>query len=160
MTICICHWSMDHQASRRNTRSMLSMGDDPGAFANSLKGICTVFVTSALAFASIKLVSLATLETPDPPLKALLLPCHLSISSIGKGPGLNVIIHVCCPYTNLAPAQSNLTYFTGFLPSPSVSVYGTLCTLMSLAETAYTPLIFAYLGTGSLHLVLSLCVHT
>ena len=77
------------------------MGDDPGAFANSLKGICTVFVTSALAFAGIKLVSLATLETPDPPLKALLLPCHLSISSIGKGPGLNVTIHVCSPYINL-----------------------------------------------------------
>jgi len=52
---------MDHQAS---TCSTLSMGDDPGAFANSLQGICTVFVTSALAFAGIKLVSLAALETP------------------------------------------------------------------------------------------------
>jgi len=30
-----------------STRSMLSMGNDPGAFANSLKGVCTVFVTSA-----------------------------------------------------------------------------------------------------------------
>ena len=147
---------MDHQAS---TCSMLPMGDNPGAFANSLKGVCTVFVTSALAFAGIKLVGLATSETPDP-LKALPLPCHLSISLIGKGPGLNVIIHVCSPYTNLAPAQSNLTYFTRFPPSPSVSVYGMSCTLMSLTETAYAPLIFAYLGTGSLHLVLSLSVHT
>jgi len=59
------------------------MGDDPGAFANSLKGICTVFTTSALAFAGIKLVGLAASETPNPPLP---LPCHLSISLVGKGP--------------------------------------------------------------------------
>jgi len=85
-----------------STCSMLSMGDNPGAFANSLKGICTVFVTSALASASIKLVGLAASETPDPPLKALPLPCHLSISSIGKGPGLNVTIHVCCNKTTLS----------------------------------------------------------
>jgi len=72
---------MDHQAS---TCSMLSMCNDPGAFANGLKGVWNVFVTSAYTFASIKLIGLATLETPNPPLKALLLPCHLSISSIGK----------------------------------------------------------------------------
>ena len=81
------------------------MGNDPGAFANGLKGICTVFVTSALVFAGIRLVNLAALETPDPPLKALLLPCHLSISWIGEGPGLNMIIHRCSPFTNLAPTQ-------------------------------------------------------
>jgi len=68
---------------------MLPMGDDPGAFANSLKGVCTVFVTSALAFASIKLVGLAASETPDP-LKALLLPCHfLFLFFLGGGRGGN-----------------------------------------------------------------------
>jgi len=77
---------------------------------------------------------------------------------LAKVPGLNVTIHVCSSFTILAPVQSNLTYFTRFLPSPSVSVYGALCALMSLTETAYAPLIFAYLGKGSLHLVLALWI--
>ncbi|KAL1694063.1 amino acid permease-domain-containing protein [Schizophyllum commune] len=39
---------------------------DPGAFANGFKGVCSVFVTAAFAFAGTELIGLAASETPDP----------------------------------------------------------------------------------------------
>lgn len=39
---------------------------DPGAFANSFKGVCTVFVNAAFAFTGTELVGLAAAETANP----------------------------------------------------------------------------------------------
>lgn len=39
---------------------------DPGAFANGFKGVCSVFVTAAFSFAGTELVGLAATETPNP----------------------------------------------------------------------------------------------
>jgi hypothetical protein len=39
---------------------------EPGAFANGLKGVCRVFVTAAFSFAGTELVGLAASETPNP----------------------------------------------------------------------------------------------
>jgi len=69
--------------------------------------------------------------------------CYLAICpypQLANVSGPNVTIHVCSSFTILAPMQSNLTYFTRFPPSPLVSVYSVLCTLMSLAETRYVSL--------------------
>jgi amino acid transporter len=39
---------------------------DPGAFSNGFKGVCTVFVTAAFSFAGTELVGLAAVETENP----------------------------------------------------------------------------------------------
>ena len=39
---------------------------DPGSFANGFKGVCSVFVTAAFAFAGTELVGLAAAETANP----------------------------------------------------------------------------------------------
>ncbi|CAN3364728.1 general amino-acid permease Gap2p [Diutina catenulata] len=39
---------------------------DPGAFSNGFKGVCSVFVTAAFAFAGTELVGLAAAESTDP----------------------------------------------------------------------------------------------
>lgn len=39
---------------------------DPGAFNNGFKGLCSVFVTAAFAFAGTELVGLAAAETANP----------------------------------------------------------------------------------------------
>jgi amino acid transporter len=39
---------------------------DPGAFNNGFKGLCSVFVTAAFAFAGTELVGLAAAETENP----------------------------------------------------------------------------------------------
>lgn len=39
---------------------------EPGAFANGFKGVCSVFVTAAFSFAGTELVGLAASETPNP----------------------------------------------------------------------------------------------
>ncbi len=39
---------------------------DPGAFANGFKGVCSVFVTAAFAFAGTELIGLAAAETVNP----------------------------------------------------------------------------------------------
>merc|ERR1711868_279317 len=39
---------------------------DPGSFANGFKGVCSVFVTAAFAFAGTELVGLAAAETSNP----------------------------------------------------------------------------------------------
>jgi len=40
--------------------------ENPGAFHNGFKGLCTVFVTAAFTFAGTELVGLASAETADP----------------------------------------------------------------------------------------------
>lgn len=39
---------------------------DPGAFHNGFRGLCSVFVTAAFAFAGTELVGLAAAETANP----------------------------------------------------------------------------------------------
>ncbi|KAJ9113580.1 hypothetical protein QFC20_001932 [Naganishia adeliensis] len=39
---------------------------EPGAFSNGFKGVCSVFVTAAFSFAGTELVGLAASETPNP----------------------------------------------------------------------------------------------
>ena len=39
---------------------------DPGAFSAGFKGVCSVFVTAAFAFAGTELVGLAAAETANP----------------------------------------------------------------------------------------------
>jgi amino acid transporter len=43
-----------------------SMWQNPGAFANGFKGVCSVFVTAAFSFSGTELVGLAAAETPNP----------------------------------------------------------------------------------------------
>ncbi|KAJ2933240.1 hypothetical protein H1R20_g3809, partial [Candolleomyces eurysporus] len=43
-----------------------SKWQNPGAFANGFKGVCSVFVVAAFAFAGTELVGLAASETPNP----------------------------------------------------------------------------------------------
>jgi yeast amino acid transporter len=40
--------------------------DNPGAFANGFKGVCSVFVTAAFSFGGTELVGLAAAETENP----------------------------------------------------------------------------------------------
>ena len=145
---------MDHQAS---THSRLSMGNDPGAFANSLKGICTVFITSALAFASIELVRLAALETPT------LLWRHYCCLAICPYPWLaKALVSMWPPmYVPLSPTlhPHNYTLLISIDSHPlHWSLYLVHHPLPCLLLRPHAPLVLTYLGKGLCILYsLSLC---
>ncbi|KAF1974070.1 amino-acid permease inda1 [Bimuria novae-zelandiae CBS 107.79] len=144
---------------------------DPGAFRNSFKGFCGVFVTAAFSFSGTELVGLAAAETKNP-LRSLpgaikqvfwritlfyilgLLFVGLLVRSddprlLGSGSGDTK----SSPFV-IAAKDAGLNGFDDFMNvvilisviSIGVSgVYGGSRTLTALAEQGYAPKIFAYI---------------
>ena len=146
----------------------------PGAFNNGFKGLCSVFVTAAFAFAGTELVGLAAAETANPR-KSLPTAvkqvfwriCLFYIVSL-------VLIGLLVPYTDPRLIGSNSSSDSDAHASPFViaisnagiqildsvmnvvimiavlsvgnsSVYGSSRTLAALAEQKQAPRIFAYI---------------
>lgn len=147
--------------------------NDPGAFANGFKGVCSVFVTAAFSFAGTELVGLAASETPNP---------RETMPTAVKGTFWRItvifvlsltIIGLMVPYT-----EPRLTGGGGAAASPFVIalnraniggldhlINATICvsvlsvglscvyagsrTLTALAETGYAPKIFTYVDKSS-----------
>ncbi|PPQ70266.1 hypothetical protein CVT26_014555 [Gymnopilus dilepis] len=141
---------------------------NPGAFANGFKGLCTVFVTAAFSFAGTEIVGLAASETPNP---------RKTMPSAIKGTFWRItviyittltIIGLLIPWDEprlLGGSGSNASPFVIALDNAKLhglshlvnvticvsvmsigmsSVYATSRTMVALAETGYAPKFFTY----------------
>lgn len=145
---------------------------NPGAFHNGFKGLCSVFVTAAFAFAGTELVGLAAAETANPRKSLptaikqvfwrILLFYIVSLTLVG----------LLVPYTNerllngnssvdasaspfvisienagitVLPSIFNAVILIAVLSVGNSSVYGSSRTLAALADQGQAPKIFAYI---------------
>ncbi|KAG7665466.1 uncharacterized protein J8A68_001154 [[Candida] subhashii] len=141
---------------------------NPGAFNNGLKGLCTVFITSAFSFGGIELVALAAAESVNPR-KALPKATKQVFWRIFLFYILTaIVIGSLVPYTNpdllsgdgptaspfvialyeagikVAPSIMNGTILAAVVSVGNSSVYGSSRTLCSLAAQGLLPKIVAY----------------
>lgn len=141
---------------------------DPGAFANGFKGVCSVFVTAAFSFAGTELVGLAATETPNPR-KAMpaavkqtfwriTLIYITSLTVIGLAvPYDNEKLTSTSPFVimlDLARIKGlnhllNVTICISVLSIGLSCVYAGSRTLTALAETGYAPRCFCYVDKAS-----------
>lgn len=142
-----------------------------GAFNNGFKGLCSVFVTAAFAFAGTELVGLAAAETANPrkslptavkqvfwrialfyivslTLVGLLVPYNdprlIGTSSSDAKASPFVIAIQNAGITGL-PSVMNVVIMVAVLSVGNSSVYGSSRTLAALAEQGQAPKIFAYI---------------
>jgi amino acid transporter len=145
---------------------------DPGPFNNGFKGLCSVFVTAAFAFAGTELVGLAAAETENPrkslpratkqvfwritifyvvslALIGLLVPYNDSRLLSGQ----NDVDAKASPFViaiqnaNIAvlPSIMNAVIMIAVLSVGNSSVYGSSRTLLALAENGQAPQWFGYI---------------
>ncbi|KAM5440992.1 Amino acid permease [Microsporum ferrugineum] len=154
--------------------------NNPGAFANGFKGVCSVFVTAAFSFSGTELVGLAAAETKTP-LKSLpsaikqvfwriTLFYILSLVFIGllvpytekRLLGSGSLIDVAASPMVIVAKDAGLTGFDSFLnvvilvsvlSIGNSGVYGGSRTLTALAEQGYAPRIFKYVDQAGRPLV-------
>lgn len=145
---------------------------DPGAFNNGFKGLCSVFVTAAFAFAGTELVGLAAAETSNPrktlptaikqvfwriclfyivslTLVGLLVPYNeehlLSGTSSADAAASPFVIAINNAGIQVLPHIMNVVIMIAVLSVGNSSVYGSSRTLAALAEQGQAPRIFAYI---------------
>ncbi|KAF2763170.1 AAT family amino acid transporter [Pseudovirgaria hyperparasitica] len=153
---------------------------DPGAFNNGFKGLCSVFVTAAFAFAGTELVGLAAAETQNP---RRMLPTAIKqvfwritlfyIVSL-------VIVGCLVPYTEpellngsssvditaspfviaisnasipVLPSIFNVVIMIAVLSVGNSSIYGSSRVLAGMAERGQAPKILAYIDRSGRPLV-------
>lgn len=145
---------------------------DPGAFNNGFKGLCSVFVNAAFAFAGTELVGLAAAETANPrkslptaikqvfwritlfyvvslALVGLLVP-YTDKRLLNTGNAVDataspfVISIVSAGITGL-PSVFNVVIMIAVLSVGNSSIYGSSRTLAALAEQNQAPRILAYI---------------
>ncbi len=157
---------------------------DPGAFHNGFKGLCSVFVTAAFAFAGTELVGLAAAETANPrkslPTAVKQVFWRITLFYIVS----LTIIGLLVPYTEprlldgsgSADAKAspfviaindagisgldsvmNVVIMIAVLSVGNSAVYGSSRTLAALAEQKQAPRIFAYIDRKGRPLV-SICL--
>ncbi|KAK4663950.1 histidine permease [Podospora pseudopauciseta] len=144
---------------------------DPGAFNNGFKGLCSVFVTAAFAFAGTELVGLAAAETANPrkslptaikqvfwritlfyivslALVGLLVPYNeprlLGATSIADASASPFVIAIESAGTTILPSIMNGVILVSVISVGNSSVFGSSRTLAALAELGQAPKIFAY----------------
>lgn len=144
--------------------------DDPGAFHNGFKGLCSVFVTAAFAFTGTELVGLAAAETASPrkslptaikqvfwritlfyivslTLVGLLVPYNdprllLPGSSAAASP---FVIAIENAGIEVLPSVMNVVILIAVLSVGNSSVFGSSRTLAALADQGQAPRILAYI---------------
>ncbi|KAF5339876.1 hypothetical protein D9611_009040 [Ephemerocybe angulata] len=145
----------------------------PGAFANGFKGVCSVFVTAAFAFAGTELVGLAASETPNPretmPAAVKGTFWRITIIYISSLTIIGLLIGydeprllggggaAASPFVIALKDAGirGLDHFVNVTICISVLSIGLSCvyagsrTLTALAETGYAPKIFAYVDKSS-----------
>ncbi|KAK9322788.1 general amino-acid permease GAP1 [Lipomyces orientalis] len=151
----------------------------PGAFNHGFKGLCSVFVTAAFAFAGTELVGLAAAETANPrktlptavkqvfwritlfyivalTLVGLLVPYDnerlLGASSVDATASPFVIAITNAGISGL-PSVMNVVIMIAVLSVGNSSIYGCSRTLASLAEMNQAPKILAYIDKSGRPLV-------
>lgn len=144
---------------------------DPGAFNNGFKGLCSVFVTAAFAFAGTELVGLAAAETANPrkslptavkqvfwritlfyivslTLVGLLVPFtdrRLIGSSKSDAKASPFVIAIKNAGIQVLDSVMNVVIMIAVISVGNSAVYGSSRTLAALAEQGQAPLIFAYI---------------
>ncbi|KAK3168014.1 hypothetical protein OEA41_004460 [Lepraria neglecta] len=143
----------------------------PGAFNNGFKGLCSVFVTAAFAFAGTELVGLAAAETANPrkslptavkqvfwritlfyivslTLVGLLVPYNdgrLIGSSSSDAKASPFVIAIENAGIKGLNSVMNVVIMISVISVGNSSVYGSSRTLAALAEQSQAPKIFAYI---------------
>ena len=143
----------------------------PGAFNNGFKGLCSVFVTAAFAFAGTELVGLAAAETANPrkslptavkqvfwrialfyivslTLVGLLVPYNdqrLIGSSASDAKASPFVIAIQNAGIKVLPSVMNVVIMIAVISVGNSAVYGSSRTLAALAEQGQAPMIFAYI---------------
>lgn len=144
---------------------------DPGAFHNGVKGLCSVFVTSAFAFAGTELVGLAAAETANPrkslptaikqvfwrislfyvvslTLTGLLVPYTeprlLGAKSIVDAAASPFVIAIESAGISVLPSVMNSVILIAVMSVGNSAVFGSSRTLAALAEQGQAPKILAY----------------
>lgn len=143
---------------------------DPGAFHNGFKGLCSVFVTAAFAFAGTELVGLAAAETANPrkslptaikqvfwritlfyivslTLIGLLVPYNdprllLPDDSAAASP---FVIAIENAGIEVLPSVMNVVILIAVLSVGNSSVFGSSRTLAALADQGQAPRCFSYI---------------
>lgn len=144
---------------------------DPGAFNNGFKGLCSVFVTAAFAFAGTELVGLAAAETQNPrkslptaikqvfwrislfyivslTLVGLLVPYNeprlMGATNIADASASPFVIAIESAGTTVLPSIMNGVILISVISVGNSSVFGSSRTLAALAEQGQAPKILAY----------------
>jgi amino acid transporter len=144
---------------------------DPGAFHNGFKGLCSVFVTAAFAFAGTELVGLAAAETANPrkslptaikqvfwrislfyivalTLVGLLVPYDderlLGAKSSADATASPFVIAIESAGSTVLPGVMNGVILVSVLSVGNSAVYGSSRTLAALADQGQAPRIFGY----------------
>ncbi|KAK4150245.1 general amino-acid permease [Chaetomidium leptoderma] len=158
---------------------------DPGAFNNGFKGLCSVFVTAAFAFAGTELVGLAAAETANPrkslptaikqvfwritlfyivslTLVGLLVPYNeprlIGATSIADASASPFVIAIESAGTTILPSIMNGVILVSVISVGNSSVFGSSRTLAALAEQGQAPKLFAYIDRRGRPLVAILAV--
>jgi yeast amino acid transporter len=145
---------------------------DPGAFNHGFKGLCSVFVNAAFAFAGTELVGLAAAETANPrkslptaikqvfwritlfyvvslTLVGLLVPYTnnrlLSASNAADATASPFVISIVNAGIEGLPSVFNAVIMIAVLSVGNSSIYGSSRTLAALAEQNQAPKILAYI---------------
>ncbi|EAU34757.1 general amino-acid permease GAP1 [Aspergillus terreus NIH2624] len=145
---------------------------DPGAFHNGFKGLCSVFVNAAFAFAGTELVGLAAAETANPrkslptavrqvfwrislfyivslTLVGLLVPYTnpqlLNGKSSADAKASPFVIAIKNAGINVLDSIMNVVIMIAVLSVGNASVYGSSRTLAALAEQGQAPRFLAYI---------------
>lgn len=152
---------------------------NPGAFNNGFKGLCSVFVTAAFAFAGTELVGLAAAETANPrkslptavkqvfwrialfyivslTLVGLLVPYNdprLIGSSDSDAKASPFVIAIQNAGIDVLPSVMNVVIMIAVLSVGNSAVYGSSRTLAALAEQGQAPKMFAYIDRAGRPLV-------
>ncbi|KAL2266755.1 hypothetical protein VTJ83DRAFT_6107 [Remersonia thermophila] len=158
---------------------------DPGPFNNGFKGLCTVFVTAAFAFAGTELVGLAAAETANPRkslptaikqvfwritlfyivsliLVGLLVPYNeprlLGATNMADATASPFVIAIESAGETVLPSVMNGVILISVISVGNSSVFGSSRTLAALAEQNQAPRIFAYVDKRGRPLVAILAV--
>lgn len=143
---------------------------DPGAFNNGFKGLCSVFVTAAFAFAGTELVGLAAAESANPRksmpkaikqvfwritlfyivsliLVGMLVPYNNPDLAMGDGTARYspFVIAIKNAGIKVLPSIMNVVIMIAVLSVGNSSVFGSSRTLAALAAAGQAPKIFNYI---------------
>lgn len=144
---------------------------DPGAFHDGFRGLCSVFVTAAFAFAGTELVGLAAAETANPrkslptAIKQVFWRISLfyivSLTLVGLLVGWNdprllnggdalvaqspFVIAIHDAGIQVLPAVMNVVILVAVLSVGNSSIFGSSRTLAALAEQGQAPKILGYI---------------
>ncbi|KAG4029939.1 hypothetical protein MFRU_014g02300 [Monilinia fructicola] len=144
--------------------------NNPGAFNNGFKGLCSVFVTAAFAFAGTELVGLAAAETQNPrkslptavkqvfwritlfyivslTLVGLLVPYtdkRLLTAGSANAAASPFVISIQNAGITVLPSVMNAVILVAVLSVGNSSIFGSSRTLAALADQGQAPKILAY----------------